>query len=196
MADIIGLKVERSGGGFVVAQEIDFSEFDLDLTGRDDIKNAIAQEAIDLIKNRVEEDNTGNSGRALAGYEESYFESEIFAAFNKSKGDVNMTLTGEMMASIDVTDTSENGITIGFNDDFNNAKAHGHMTGMEGKGKVRPFFGVNKGELESIVDKYRDEVTVEQPLTAYDVLLSLSKTETASTSLTLADFGFMDDDLL
>jgi len=145
-----------------VSQTINLKElFGVNLRGRDELKQAVGQAIIDKIVERTK------AGKAVGGkrdlrkpYSEEYQDSLDFKAFGKSKNDVNMTLTGDMLGSIDITEVSGNKVTIGFSDDEEGAKAHGHQTGKNGQvpRMKRPFFGLNKSELAEIKREFKSEI--------------------------------------
>ena len=141
-------------------QEIDLKDF-----GLDDVDSAkaeaIGQELIDLMIERTTEKSKSVDGRQLPSYSKSYKESETFEQYGKTNK-VDMTLSGDMLGSIDVLEAGET-VKIGFIDTLQSNKAYGHMTGMEGhpfldgKVKARKFFGVGVGAIEDVVAKYRDD---------------------------------------
>lgn len=154
--------------GLVVAggrvyQELDLSDvFGVSFDGQEALKLAIGQEIVDYMRKRTEGGKDYN-GRSLAKYSKSYKESEEFEAFNKSSN-VNMSLRGDMMASIDF-ETSGSNFTFLFDDAEEETKAFGHMSGMEGhkvldgKAPKRLFFGISDEELETkIFPKFRSEI--------------------------------------
>lgn len=141
-----------------VSQTIDLKElFGISLRGRDELKQAIGQAMIDKIIKRTE------SGKAIGGkkdlkkpYSKSYANSLDFKAFGKSKNNVNMKLTGDMLGSIDITEVSGNKITIGFDGEEENAKAYNHNVGDTVP--KRPFFGLNKSELADVKRQFKSEI--------------------------------------
>ena len=138
-----------------VSQEIDFDS----LTGAPvsldpALQREMAQATIDFIKKRVVEDNKGLGGKPLLSpYSKSYEDSLDFEAAGKSSGDVNMTLSGDMLGSIDVLDEGDT-VKIGIDDPDVAPRAYGHQSGFEGhpnkamKKYKREFFGVTDFELE------------------------------------------------
>ncbi len=130
-----------------------------------DLALAIGQEMADYIKSRAQ-DGKGIGGTNLKSpYSERYAESLDFKAAGKSKGDVNMTLSGSMLDAIDV-DSDGQTITIAINDSAEAPKAYGHMTGFEGHPTIpngakyrRQFFGLNKKEFDQAIKPlFREEI--------------------------------------
>jgi hypothetical protein len=165
-------------------QTINFAaELGVDLSGRRDLRLLIAQGIIEYIRARVENENKGNDGVALdkTPYSDEYVESDIFKAYGKSRNNVNMTLTGDMLGSMDILSDKDNEIVIGF-DGEQNGKVEGHMTGG-GNLPVRRFFGVSKDELDEIAVMFKDEldsVREEAPANAKQVLEALDALDNAS----------------
>lgn len=185
MTTIIGLTKEIDE----VSQEIDLSEYGIE----DDVTALlIGQDMIDLIKERTREQNKSVHNRSLADYSDSYIESDEFEAFNKSENDVNLTLTGDMIDSLDVISYSPTKIKIGWEDELNNAKAYGHITGMEGhpwlEGKVkkRDFFGVSKSDLEKIISKYAvNDVELKDEKTVGEIFNLLNELDNQTSNKTI-----------
>lgn len=117
-----------------------------------DVINQIAFEAIDLIVQRTENglDVRGNS---FKNYSKEYTESQNFEAFGKSSGDVNLVQEGNMINSIQVIEAYDNYFKIGYTDELNTLKAFNHNTGDTVP--RREFFGINKKEMNSILEKYQ-----------------------------------------
>lgn len=106
--------------------------------------------AIDLIVERTLEGQDKN-GKAFKRYSKAYKKSAVFEIYGKGSH-VDLKLSGEMLASMQ-TKFSGTEVVINFVDELNAAKAHGHITGMNGRkgGVVRNFFGLNNEELDSIM---------------------------------------------
>ena len=107
---------------------------------------SIGQDLIDRILERTE------SGKSLSGhkfkaYSKEYKDSLDFQAFGKTNR-VNMTLTGDMLASIDILKETKDTITIGIAGD-EAPKAFNHQTGDTVP--KRRFFGVTKGDTKKAV---------------------------------------------
>ena len=73
---------------------------------------------------------------------------------------VNLELSGDMLNSITLIDSTRNWIEIGINDEKQAPKAHGHQTGQHGKGPlpVRPFMGLLETDVSKLASKYRKEI--------------------------------------
>lgn len=120
------------------------------------LKLAVGQAIIDRIRERTQ-DGVSKDGKSLKKYSKSYKNSLTFRAFGKSD-EVNLTLSGDMLGLLDVVDDSGSDITIGWEDQTNAAKAHGHITGAEGRLPVRDFFGLPQKEIESIKEDLAERV--------------------------------------
>lgn len=158
----------------LVEQTIDLEElFGVSFKGKRSLKEAIAERAVEIIKERTQRgegmrfDSSGR-GRpvpSFAPYSKSYSESLDFDAWGKSKRDVNLTLKGDMLELMDLKRQSGETITIGWTDPLENKKAYAHTVGREGDSKVnvpaRPFFGLTKSDLKSLVKEFEDEINGE-----------------------------------
>ena len=140
-----------------IEQEIDLGEiFGIDATDAPALKNALAQAIIDHIVSRTQDGKgmrfggygSGTGLKLKSPYSKEYQESLEFKAAGKKATEVNMTLTGDMLASLDVISTRGNKIKIGISDDLQILKAFNHITGDTVP--ERPWFGVNRDELEQI----------------------------------------------
>jgi len=139
-------------------------EFGIDFRGMDSLKEAIGGAIIERIRERSSAGNGmsfGGSGRGTPvklkpPYSKEYSDSLDFKAFGKSRGNVNMTLTGDMLGLMDVIQIDGNKITIGWNDAEENAKAFNHSVGDTVP--RRPFFGVSKTELQEIKKEFGSEI--------------------------------------
>jgi hypothetical protein len=88
----------------------------------------------------------------------------------------NLTLSGDMLSSLNIVEQTAKTITIGFDDATENAKAFGHISGMQGhptikNGKVRDFLGLPDKELKSIARDFEPDIKA----------ISSVKSSTAST---------------
>ena len=73
-------------------------------------------------------------------YSKAYMDSIEFKIYNK-KTNVNLRLSGQMLSSMKVSKGSYE-VTVWIPDEFNNAKAYGHIKGS----KVRDFLGLPKDD--------------------------------------------------
>ena len=129
--------------------------FGVDLSGNDSLKQAIGQEIIDRIVSRTE-GNTSLSGRAFKRYSKAYKQSDEFKAAGKGSK-VNLRLSGDMLGLMDIVDERDNTLTIGWFDEDEAAKAHGHITGG-GNLPKRDFFGLTSSDISSIEAKFASEI--------------------------------------
>lgn len=149
----------------IIEQEIDLEDvFGIDLAEAPRaFKESFAQAVIDTILERTERGNGlrfDSRGRATqvvlkSPYSKEYAESLEFKAAGKSKGRVNMTLTGDMLASVDVLGISGNKIRIGIEDGTQVLKAFNHITGDTVPS--RPWFGVSTKELDELSNEFQVE---------------------------------------
>lgn len=125
------------------------------------VKEAIAQEVIDEVIKRTQIDNTNKNGRSFPGYSKEYKESFDFQF--KRGGGVNLTLSGEMLESMEVVNVEDNGeITIGYDNAESDlqGKVEGNCKGSYGQStgsylKARNFLGIESDRLKKIIDKYK-----------------------------------------
>jgi len=130
-------------------------------------REAIAQEIVDFIVERTlkgkDKDNVN-----FKGYSRSYIKSLDFKIAGKSPSNVNLKLSGDMLASLKVLNTKRAGsVTVGFDasDTENNGKAEGNIKGTYGslkktkkdpktglpvprENKKRDFLGITKNDLD------------------------------------------------
>ena len=111
-------------------------------------KQSIGQALIDRIIDRTESGKGLNGKNLKSPYSDAYADSLDFKAFGKSKNKVNMTLTGDMLASIDILSSTRDTITIGIEGD-EAPKAFNHQTGDTVP--KRRFFGVTRKDIETAV---------------------------------------------
>lgn len=162
MAEIQGLRLSQEE----VSQTIDLDELFDGFNGSESLKAEIGQAIVDRIVDRTES-GKGNNGKNLKRpYSESYSNSADFERFGKSPSRVNMTLRGNMLDSIDA-EVQGNSIVVAVGDG-EAPKSFNHMTGDTVP--KRPFFGVNKRELNEIKRQFKDR---------------LEETETRSSALDL-----------
>ncbi len=120
----------------------------------EDQRRSIGQAAVEFIVSRTKR-GLGIDGVKLQGpdgdgkYSKSYKDSNEFKAGGKSGSRVNLTLTGDMLTSMDVVDVSRDGIIIlGFTDDDDNDKASFMQE------KNYNFFGLSEREKRKILERF------------------------------------------
>lgn len=138
-------------------------------------RQALAAEVLDFIRTRTQDKNLDKNNKPFAKYSASYAKSLEFKIAGKSKSDVNLTLSGDMLGAMDLLDHAPGRITIGFDEDTpENARADGNIRGTYGHqksiGPKRDFLGIAAGDLASIVDKYQGPLSKQR---AEDVLAGL-----------------------
>lgn len=133
----------------------------IDLSGHglnEDQRHEVADLVIERIVNRTDQglDINGKPWKGKAGeYSESYKKSLDFKI--AGKGPVNLQLSGDMLAAIDVLDLTSRSAVIGFEKGSDeNAKADGNIRGTYGnstpiKGKARDFLGISERDLLKII---------------------------------------------
>lgn len=103
----------------------------------------------DEIFKRTVDDNIDKNGSAFKKYSPTYKQSLIFKAYGKSS-EVNLELTGSMMSSIRFKSAGQS-LEFFIDGNENKNKARGHITGMEGKGVKRDFFGLPDDVLDDLM---------------------------------------------
>lgn len=127
--------------------------FGVTLGGKKALRQALGQAIIDRMESRTKNSKDIND-RQFVKYSKQYRESDDFKAAGKT-GKVNMTLSGDMLADVDILRDTPKEITIGFNDPDESAKAHGHVTGAVRKdGKARDFFGLSNKDIKAIKQEF------------------------------------------
>ena len=110
-----------------------------------------------MIQDRTDQ-GIDQNGRRFRRYSKLYAESLEFKLAGKSRNDVDLRFTNEMMDSIVVTGDGPGYVEIG----FDNEEARLKMLYNEGNG--RSFFGIQQSELDSILVDYPVPQTVSQSL--------------------------------
>lgn len=142
------------------------------------LRRNIGEALIDIVLKRTEAGygvTNGGDEVKLKGYSAEYIASDEFKAFGKSKGKVNMTLTGSMLASVDILTNNAKTISIGIENE-EAPKAFNHLTADTIKTK-RPWLGLTSTDIESVRKEYEKEVGKDQAITVKDIfeLSNLSK---------------------
>lgn len=96
----------------------------------------------------------------FASYSRSYINSDIFKIYQKSPGEVNLELTGEMLSSLTDANSSRSVITVELVGSENKAKAAGHKYGIRKRGGgrvIRDFLGLPDSDVTELM---RDAMSV------------------------------------
>lgn len=122
-----------------------------------DIRQAIASEIISFVRQRTLKGEDFEHGK-FPKYSKAYQNSLDFKATGKSNK-VNLMLSGDMLANIDLVKDKEDQLVIGYSDDNENAlKAEGNQIGSYGREanskKARKFLGITSEDLNVILRKY------------------------------------------
>ena len=171
-----------------VSQTFDIeTEFGVDLSDEPRLRDEIGQAIIDRIRERCVDDNEDYLNRPLKKYDEDYDESDAFDDFNKSEADVNMTLTGKMLESIDFEDNqSVIKIEVAKKE---TPKAYNHQIGDTVE--RRSWFGMSKKEIGDIKKSFSNELKAakakQEP--KRQSVLDLLATEQLETQTTEEAFG-------
>lgn len=126
----------------------------------DEMREAVGKEVVEFIRKRTEA-GISRHGKKFVGYSDSYIESVDFKNAGKSKNNVNLTLSGDMLIALDVLSHKQGVIDIGYEENSDeNAKADGNVRGTYGQktstGKKRDFMGIAKKDLNNIIKNVED----------------------------------------
>jgi hypothetical protein len=137
------------------------------------IKREFAKRCVDFILERTNEGKDKNNS-SFAKYSEAYRRSRSFQIYGKSAGQVNLKLTGAMQSAVDVVDVNSRSVTLGFVDQLENDKAHGHVHGAN-KLPVRDFWGISeKEQIRILKQTIRDFADLEEIIVDQDELTQIT----------------------
>lgn len=114
---------------------------------------------IEAVKQRSER-GISKDGKKFPKYSKEYIKSLDFKNAHKSADEINLTLSGDMLASIKILKKEKGKIVIGFEKGTEeNAKADGNIRGTYGTGsenpkKARDFLGLPDRELQKLLDEF------------------------------------------
>ena len=119
----------------------------------------LADDIIETIKRRTEAGKDKN-GKSFPGYSKTYIESLDFKVAGKSPNRIDLTLSGDMLAALQLLGHEDGKLTIGFEPGTEeNARADGNIRGAYGGDpnprKARDFLGIAPKELDKILRHYR-----------------------------------------
>ena len=117
----------------------------------------LSEAVIDFIRNRTQ---NGTGYRKETGRNYSLASKPYTKAYAGRKGvsrsDVDLTLSTEMLESIELLSHSSGSITVGYKPGRVNDKAEGNQKGSYGRSpnskKARPFLGLSNADLQAILD--------------------------------------------
>jgi hypothetical protein len=151
----------------------------------DEEREAIAFDIISYLQKRTKQGKgKGNKKWTPPAdkYSKEYKESLDFK-FKRDKSKVNLTLTGDTLASIDLLDSSKGEIAIGIADgDEDRSKAEGNIRGTYGKktgsrSKSRDFLSIDKNEVKKILNNFpiKDEKKRDKSVLSFTAALAAAK---------------------
>lgn len=129
-------------------------------------REALGQDIVEFIRRRTESGvgvrrrGLGYENYRFPGYSKAYIESLDFKIAGKSPSQVDLTLSGDMLAALDVISHRPGSIMVGYqNGTEENSKAEGNQLGAYGgrpnNRKARSFLGLTSSELDTLVSKYK-----------------------------------------
>lgn len=142
---------------------------------------AIGEEIVRKIRERtlkgIDKDN-----EKFHKYSKAYAGSLNFKLAGKSKSNVNLKLSGDMLASLAVLSHSAGSVMVGFeNGTTENGKADGNIRGTYGHptpiGPGRDFLGLPKKEIDAILSKYPRDDKEESLSRAQEIIASVEGAE-------------------
>lgn len=156
---------------------------------RNEFKSKFKQRIIRTIRDNTRLKSKDKDGDRLQSYSKSYKESEEFQVL-KGSTKVNLTLTGEMLESIEGVSRGDN-VVFQFKRQRNKDIAHGHINGSNNL-PVRDFFGIPEKQQQTIMKdlvkfyQTRNQIFENSDIKPESVNLETNKVETfrEETSLT------------
>jgi hypothetical protein len=124
-------------------------------------REVLADDIIEFIRDRTKDGKSWRN-RDLPGYSDSYANSLNFKIAGKSKNDVNLTQSGDMLGALTLLDNKDGKLVIGYEKGSQeNAIADGNIRGTYGKdkqvGPKRDFLGITKADLSRILENFTPE---------------------------------------
>lgn len=103
------------------------------------------------------------NGKKFPAYSKEYVKSLDFKNAGKSKGRVDLQLSGDMLAAITLLEAKKNRIVVGFEKGAEeNGRAEGNILGSYGgepdPKKARDFLGIQPRKLRELIDYVKDTV--------------------------------------
>lgn len=123
-------------------------------------REAIAQDIIDFIVDRTKKGKDKRNQEFTGEYSAGYAKSIDFKNAGKSRSNINLTLSGDMLGNMEVIKNVKGKLEIGYTASNEAAgRAEGNILGTYGNKKQvapkRDFLGITKNDLEKkILSKY------------------------------------------
>jgi len=112
-------------------------------------QKALGEKLIAYIKERTD-NGIDKDGSRFSKYSESYVKSQAFKNAGKSKNDVNLRLSEEMMNSLQVLSSGSGYIELGYEPN-SSANDKARWSEASDNGPSRKFLGVKDSELQKLV---------------------------------------------
>lgn len=147
-----------------------------------DERQAVALEILDFIRERTQKKNLDKDNKPFPPYSKEYVKSLDFKIAGKSRGKVDLTLSGDMLGAMDLLSHKKGSIMIGFeNGTPENAKADGNIRGTYGNPTPvkapRDFLGIAQKDLNSILKNYPDIKDKQARRERVDAVLNILKSQ-------------------
>lgn len=119
-------------------------------------RETLADLVIEHIVDRTDR-GLDKNGKKFPGYSKNYIKSLDFKNAGKSKSNVNLQLSGDTLAALQLLNHKSGQILVGFvNGTEENAKAEGNIKGTYGQpspipGKQRDFLGIEPKKLKELI---------------------------------------------
>lgn len=136
-------------------------------------REEFGKQVAEYIRTRTESRNVGvpfgvaglfaGTYKPFPRYTKDYTESLDFKNGGKSKGDIDLTLSGDMLAALDVISHKKGEVLIGYeNGSDENARADGNIRGTYGqkdpdKSRARNFLGLNMRDYNRLLQRFKRE---------------------------------------
>lgn len=122
-------------------------------------REQLADDIIEHIRRRTES-GLSKDGDPFPGYSKAYVKSLDFKIAGKDPSDIDLKLSGDMMAAMHLISHRSGSLLIGFdNGTPENDRADGNITGSYGRApnrkKARDFLGIEADELDKILSFYQ-----------------------------------------
>jgi len=141
-------------------------------------REIVAEEVLSFIRKRTAKQLDKENNR-FPRYTKEYTESLDFKNAGKSKGNVNLKLSGDMLAAMDLLSHRKGSILVGFeNGTPENARADGNIRGTYGQsestGKVRDFLGITPEDVNKILKRQSVRQRLELDVTGPPLQIEVS----------------------